>query len=79
MGHALAAFLLQHEVADLGAVAVGDDNPVGAREPGDLLHRNLKVGKLLANGAALVFANQSVAAQGDQQGGGRHFIQVLYV
>jgi hypothetical protein len=40
---------------------VGDDDPVLAREPGDLPNRQLEVLELLREGAFLAFANQGVS------------------
>ena len=40
---------------------MGDDDPVLAREPGDLPNRQLEVLELLREGAFLAFANQGVS------------------
>ena len=56
---------LQGEQADLRTVAVGDDELVLARDPGEGLGRDPDVGPLMPGGHRLAPLQQGVAAEGD--------------
>ncbi len=65
--HLGTGLLLQQQVADLRAVAVGDQQPVVAAEGGQLPRREPQVGELLGGASFLSLADQGVSPQGDQQ------------
>ena len=66
-GNLRAAFLLEEKTSDLRAVSVSDYYAIFLREARDLRHRHAKVSQLLLYCPALAFADQSIAAKGNQQ------------
>jgi len=61
-GNRIAALLLQEQVADLGAIPMGDDDAVVTRKPRDLPGRYLEVYKLFLNGTRLSLVDERISA-----------------